>query len=131
MSDIEYSHWQNAEDPLEYESSGKSFVGLPLISNGQPPPLERKVIDISKNPSRRLIKDGYVESIGGTMWLSSRFFEFVEKEKLTFLRSEGCVSVMDFGGMIKITVGDGLFKDSSTVSLQQRLRDLLYGATSA
>jgi len=39
--EIEYAHWQNAEDPLEYTAVGRSYAGLPMKSNGLPYPLRR------------------------------------------------------------------------------------------
>ena len=60
LYDNDYEHWQNAEDPLHYRAAGNSYKHLPMRSNGLPPPLEQMVIDISRNPGRRRIRQGFV-----------------------------------------------------------------------
>lgn len=127
VSDVNYAYWQNAQDPLQYEAAGRSLAGLPMISNGLPPPLEQDEVDISGNPARRVIRSGYVEAIGGTMWLAPAFFERVKGASIDRLRSKEWVSVVDQGGIWKIAVGSGIFRDSGDKILQQEFRDLLYG----
>jgi len=70
---LEYEFWQNASDPLQYTARGRSYEGLSLQSNALPFPLERKVIDTSRNPGRRVLRRGYVEAVGAIMWLGPTF----------------------------------------------------------
>ena len=70
IHDAEYYHWQNAHDPLQYEAAGKTTDGLPLIDNGLPPPLNQLIVDTSRNPGRRYLRDGFQEAISSPMWLS-------------------------------------------------------------
>ena len=72
--DDEYDYWQNAKDPALYSTAGRSIEGLPLRSNGFPEPLERLEIDTSRNPGRPVLRGGYIECVGSTMWLGPSFW---------------------------------------------------------
>jgi hypothetical protein len=74
LYETEYDFWQNAADPLQYEARGRSYEGLPMRSNGLPPPLEQQVIDTSRNPGRRLLRRGFIEALGCPMWLGQAFW---------------------------------------------------------
>ncbi len=127
VSDIEYVRWQNAEDPLEYKAAGKSTAGLPMKSNGLPPPLEQMIVDTSRNPSRRVVRKGYVEAIGGTMWLMPSFFERVGRDIRQRLESAEWVNISSArGGLLRLQIGNGLFEDSSTEGAQRELRGILF-----
>lgn len=80
--DVEYDHWQNAKDPLEYTAVHRPYSHLPMTSNGLPPPLEQQIIDTSHNPGRRLFREGYVEAVGAIMWLGAPFWSSVGSNKL-------------------------------------------------
>src|SRR5262249_16020124 len=77
IADAEYEFWQNAEDPLQYDAASRPYDHLPRISNGLPYPLEKQIIDTSRNPGRRVLRRGFVEAIGALMWLGKVFFERV------------------------------------------------------
>jgi len=125
--DKEFEFWQNAEDPLEYEDSGRSIAGLPMKSNGLPFPLEKTIIDISKNPSRRLIRDGYIEAIGSRMWLGPEFFQRVPKASRQAILSASWLEVSELeSGILEIRPPKAPFVDLSTADTQNRLRHLLF-----
>ncbi|WP_240791765.1 MULTISPECIES: hypothetical protein [Pseudomonas] len=63
VSDIDYDFWQNATDPLEYECAGRSLFGLPMKSNGLPPPLDQMEIDTSGNPGRNVLGKGILRRL--------------------------------------------------------------------
>ena len=71
----DYDHWQNATNPIVYESAGRSISGLKLISNGLSYPLAGQAIDISGNPGRSILRSGYIESVGSVMWLGNGFWD--------------------------------------------------------
>ena len=126
LVDVEFDFWQNAEDPIEYKAKEKSLTGLPMISNGLPPPLEQHVIDVSKNLGRRKVCDQYVEAIGSYMWVTSKFFELIGRNKED-IESSSDISIEGVGGDVHcISVGTDLFRDSTTEVLQRALRDSLY-----
>jgi len=77
--DDDYDYWRNACDLVEYESAGRSIEGLPLISNGLSYPMAADIIDTSQNPGRSVLRNGYIESVGSTMWLGGAFWEALQR----------------------------------------------------
>ncbi|WP_226938391.1 hypothetical protein [Pseudomonas putida] len=129
VSDVEYDFWQNATDPLEYECVGRPLSGLPMKSNGLPPPLDQMEIDTSGNPGRNVLRQGYIEAIGSTMWLGNLFWERAGVDRFastSLLESEG-FNVYEFGQFFKIVTSDRTFSDSSTLEKQRALRRILFG----
>ncbi|MFV3404172.1 hypothetical protein ACNFIC_09460 [Pseudomonas sp. NY15463] len=128
-SDIDYDFWQNATDPLEFECAGRSLFGLPMKSNGLPPPLDQMEIDTSGNPGRNVLRQGYIEAIGSTMWLGSLFWERVGVDKrscVSLLESQG-VKVYEGVKFFKVVTSDKIFSDDSTMEEQHALRQILFG----
>lgn len=124
--DVEYDYWQNASDPLEYKSRGKSYEGLPLKSNGLPPPLEQLEIDTSNNVGLRLICDGYVASIGAKMWFSDWFLSKINRKIDSVIEaSGGTVELLD-NGIYKLEMLADVFESDSTIDQQIKLRNALY-----
>lgn len=124
----EYSYWQNATDPLQYESAGRSYDGLPLISNGLPPPLEKKIIDISKNPGRRILRPHYIEMVGHLMWFSHEFWEGVGSDRLSKVQESNIINVDRIGNeIIKLSTKEIKFCGRSTYLLQDEIRNLVFG----
>ncbi|WP_155632713.1 hypothetical protein [Burkholderia cepacia] len=125
--DVEYNYWQNVKDPLEYEVANRDFSGLPMKSNGLPAPLDQLEVDTSKNPGRWILRAGYVEAIGATMWLSDLFWMKVGGEKKSRITSSGFIEVRDLeNGVMEIQVQGGCFVSVETSDLQNRLREILY-----
>jgi len=103
--DAEAEHWQNAEDPIEFEAAGRDYQHLPMKSNNLPAPLEKQVIDTSQNPGRRILRHGYVEALGGVMWLTQLFFQRTEGDLDKIVGLNDHVSVHDLGnGLIRLTL---------------------------
>ncbi|USD36072.1 hypothetical protein [Ferrimonas sp. SCSIO 43195] len=124
--DVEYDYWQNASDPLEYKSTGKSYEGLPMKSNGLPPPLEQLEIDTSKNVGLRLICDGYVASIGAKMWFSDWFLSKINRKIENIIEaSGGTVELLD-NGVYKLEMLADVFESDNTIDQQIKLRNALY-----
>lgn len=124
--DAEYDHWQNAEDPIEYQAAGKSCTNLPKISNNLPFPLERENIDISKNPGRRILKPGYVEVVASKIWLSRRLLRRLGKSVEQVLCSAGSAAIDVNENVIMIFMGDSPFCIETDGRLQENLRSLIY-----
>jgi hypothetical protein len=130
--DHDYEHWQNAEDPLHYRVAGKSYEHLPMRSNGLPPPLEQMVIDISRNPGRREIRQGFVEFVGSVMWLGESFWPAagVKKDRL---RAQSWLQVDELpSGTVRIRAAAEPFTTSAGQAgdIQGKLRALLYASSS-
>jgi len=128
LADAEYEFWQNAEDPLQYTSRGKAHADLPKKSNNLTPPLEQTVIDISLNPGRRLLRNGYYEIVGAVMWLGERFWKFsgAEKSKVEetdWLQVSTCSSTT-----LRVQASPKCFtsETASDGDLQRKLRQILF-----
>lgn len=129
VSDVEYDFWQNATDPLEYECVGRPLSGLPMKSNGLPLPLDQMEIDTSGNPGRNVLRQGYIEAIGSTMWLGNLFWERAGVDRfasISLLESQG-FKVYECGKVIKVITSDKVFFDGSTLEKQRALRQILFG----
>lgn len=125
--DVEYKHWQNAKDPMEYEIAGRDFSHLPMKSNGLPRPLLQMEIDTSNNPGRWVLRSGYVEAIGATMWLSKLFWDRVGRNRSDRVRSTDWIRSADLAkDVVEICVSEHCFVSEETADLQHRLRELLY-----
>ncbi len=122
----EYEFWQNASDPLEYESAGRKYDHLPMKSNGLPPPLEQIIIDTSANPGRRILRDGYVEAIGSLMWLGKQFWQLTGTKQET-VSNVGWINCKHISSnVLLIKAKDDLFSSSEDGKLQDKLRSLLF-----
>lgn len=127
VSDVDYGFWQNAKDPMEYELAGRDYSFLPMKNNGLPPPLDRKEIDISKNPDRWLLKMGYVEAIGCVMWLSDLFWARAGTHR-SQLSAVGWLDVSELSERVTcVKVLETKFYDEKTKDKQDAMRGLLYG----
>ncbi|MEW8139706.1 MAG: hypothetical protein AB2761_21805 [Candidatus Thiodiazotropha endolucinida] len=122
----EYNYWQNAHDPIQYKAKGRSYAGLPMKSNNLPPPLKQMIIDTSNNPGRRIIRMGYVEAIGSPMWLGRQFWERTDAYKIEVMESFPNHSKLIGDDILRIQVLDKPFTEDSDVTLQNRLREVLY-----
>lgn len=124
----EYNYWQNVKDPLQYELKNKSYAKLKLIDNKLPPPLSKKEIDVSENPGLRLIDKGYVEAVGGEMWLGKTFFENLNLEMDKILACGFAETLMVNPNIIYIKAWDKPFDSDKGEQreLQLALRNLLF-----
>jgi len=126
--DHDYEFWQNAEDPIQYEGSGRSYAGLPMTSNGLPYPLEQRIIDISKNPGRRTFRQGYVEAVGSVMWLGDQFWSLTNARKQEVLAADWLQCEQLPHGVLRVQAATAPFTTAEGTSgvLQDRLRALLF-----
>lgn len=128
LFDSDYERWQNAQDPAEYRAARRSLNGKLLISNGLPPPLEQLVVDISGNPGRRVLRQGFIEAIGSPMWLGPGFWNVSGASRDQVL-SESWLRGSDLSsGVVRIQPSNFPFDsvDPESALLQDRIRALLY-----
>ncbi len=128
LLDEEYDFWQNAADPLQYETRGRSYEGLPMKSNGLPPPLEQMIIDTSRNPGRRIIRRGFIEAVGSLMWLGGAFWQITGADQKILCSQKWLRCDAWLEGVIRIRAAETPFttSDGSVGELQEQLRKLLY-----
>ena len=124
IHNYDYYYWQNAEDPRLYEIAGKDHSFLPKKSNGLPPPLEQVVVDISSNPGRYDLRDGYRETVSSPMWVSLSLVQnAVQLEEIA------TVSRFNGGNLIRIVTSYQPFDSAEGAQgeLQRQLRKAIYG----
>jgi hypothetical protein len=128
--DAKYDYWQNVDDPMLYQVAGRSMDGLPTRSKELPPPLARMIVDISSNPGRRIVRDGYVEAISHRMLLGPEFFNRVPRVRREAVVSAGWLRITErAGGILDVIAEDQPFVDASSTEVQNRLRRLLFPTT--
>lgn len=128
LSDVEYSFWQNAVDPLQYQAAGKSVAGLSMTSNGLPKPLQKQIVDTSANPGRRILRSGYIEMIGHVMWFGPRFWALVGPSRRQDLLACADVRTSEMRHDVLRTITSGSpFVDERSKEMQNFLRKLLFG----
>lgn len=121
----EYYYWQNVEDTLLYDSAGKDHSQLPKTSNNLPFPLEQDVVDISNNPGRFVLKNGYRETVSSPMWLAKSLITDLAK-----LRDFANISELNNSDVVEINTPYETFDsfDGEQATLQNQLRRAAYGA---
>lgn len=127
VSDIDFDFWQNANDPLQYQAEGRSYLGLPMKSNGLPPPLDQMEIDTSNNPGRWISRLGYIEAVGAVMWLGMPFWREVGVSHKERLFATDWLDLRSFeNDILQVTAHEHSFRDAATTEKQKKLRSLLY-----
>ncbi len=128
LVDCEYDHWQTAHDVIQYDAYNRSYEGLPMKSNDLPFPLEQMIIDTSKNPGRRILKDGYVEFVSSHMWVSEHFLELmpVNKEKKISELNDN-FKVVEANGLLFIKLSNELYtEEKNNPESLNKLREIIY-----
>lgn len=133
LFDEEYDFWQNAEDPLQYEVRGRSYEGLPMRSNGLPPPVEQMVIDTSRNPGRRVLRDGFIEAVGCPMWLGESFWSISGTSRQVVFAEEWLRCETWRGSVVRLRPADAPFTSAEgrAGEIQEGVRRLVYPSSSA
>ncbi|MDN2672280.1 hypothetical protein OX459_12830 [Janthinobacterium sp. SUN026] len=127
VSNAEFNFWQNQTDVDLFVKKGVSQSDLKIISNGLPPPLDISIVDISSNPGRRILRDGYVEAIGRKMWLSDLFWKPVGFErKIKIFKNDNFI-VREKGSIVIVETDGICFLDDASRGKQLSLREALYG----
>jgi len=126
--DINYDYWQNAEDPLEYTTEGRSYAHLPMKSNGLPYPLEQMIIDTSQNPGRRVMRVGYVEAVGYVMWFGEPFWKITGTSKQKVISQDWLKCEERPVGILRVQAAEQPFTsaEGEQGEIQRRLRELLF-----
>jgi len=130
VADREYEYWQNASDPLSYNVLGKSYAGLPTMSNGLAYPLEQQVIDTSRNPGRRILREGYIEVVGAVMWLGEPFWQLSWADREQVMAAEWLRISNPAPSVTRLEAAERCFttEEDGSAALQAKLRALLFPA---
>lgn len=129
LYDDEYDHWQNAEDLGIYSSAGRDTAGLPKKSNGLPHPLTMQIVDIDANPGRWRLRQGYIESIGATMWFGEQFWSISGANHEALRSCHGVVVTELAHGVTRVGTTQDVFRNADGLEgeLQKRMRMALFG----
>jgi len=129
LYDRDYGLWQNAEELSVYEAHGRNYAGLPMRSNGLPPPLEDMVIDTSGNPGRRRLREGYVEAVGAVMWIGSGLLDKLNLKADDLLSQDWLRATEESDSVVRVQVSNLPFTsaEGTQADLQMALRSLLFG----
>lgn len=129
VMNVEYDHWQNAEDPLQYAAADKPYKHLAMKSNGLPYPMEQQVIDTANNPGRWRFRVGYIEAVGATMWFSDLFWRLAGTDKSSLLKTNWLRVTHPSATITKVQAADNCFltAEGTIAELQRKLRVLLFG----
>ena len=127
---IEYEYWQNASDPLQYETAGKAYKHLPMKSNELPFPLEKTIIDISNNPGRRVLRTGYVEAVSSIMWIGKEFWGLTNAKQNNVCAQDwiACEVLSDNVIFTKAAESPFVHDEGEELKIQKKLRELLFPA---
>jgi len=128
LADSEYEFWQNAKDLLQYRSRNRPFDHLPKKSNGLPYPLEQTIIDTSRNPGRRVIRQGFHEVVGAVMWLGEPFWRLTGADREAVEHADWLQITYSTANVVRIQAAEECFtsQEGSSKNLQERLRSLLF-----
>ena len=123
--DREYEFWQNASDPLEFTANGRDVPSERLYVD---PVFGDHLIDISGNPGRRVLRDGFVEAVGSPMWLSDLFFLRTGASRRDVLESELLLQKEEVEGLLRFEATLGQFQQpvGKEGEAQESLRRLLF-----
>lgn len=127
--DNEYHFWQNARDPLQYETRNRKYDHLPMVPRGDVAPFNKElVIDTSANLGRRVLADGYVEAVGGTMYMGPEFWARSGASFDTVARLPFVIEHTEINGMHKFVFNDSYFRSDTGIEgeIQRELRRALY-----
>lgn len=130
LYDEEYDHWQNVEDLGIYKTAGRDTAGLPLKSNGFPYPLTRQIVDTDANPGRWRLRQGYIESIGATMWFGDQFWKISGASREGLQSCDGVVMTELAHGVTRVGTALDVFRSAEGPEgdLQRRMRMALFGS---
>lgn len=128
LADHDYQYWQNCEDLERYRAAGRPLEKLSLRSNGLPYPLEAIEVDTSKNPGRRVIRNGYIEAVGAIMWASTLLSKRTGVPLEQLAHSELAKTVEIGEGVLRLECSKRLFTSDSEASrqLQDAIRELVF-----
>jgi hypothetical protein len=127
VADVEYNHWQNAFDPIQFTTVGRDMSGLKMKSNGLPYPLEQQIVDTSENPGRWEFRKGYIEAIGSLMWIGENLWRAIGENREGELRALDWLHLTEPQKGILRVESDYQFIDETTASQQNALRSAIYG----
>ena len=99
-----------------------------MVSNGLLYPMTADIVDTSRNPGRSVLRTGYIESVGATMWLGSAFWQALNRPPPDWT-SIPALQVERHDELVRIQASSQPFTTSGGEEgeMQAALRRLIFG----
>jgi hypothetical protein len=108
-TDWEFNNWQNAATPYSYIMANKPHEHIPRLAGQElGKDLWNERLDLSNNPGRTVFHKGYVESIGGVMYVTKKLTDLTGGD-LSKLRQLAFLEIDDWGDCLRIEMDANLF----------------------
>ena len=124
VHDGHYEDMQNTDWPGVLEKYGIPHAHLPRKKNM----IGQDVLDISHNPGRFKIREGYQEAVGAMMWLGRPFWKLTGASKKQVLAQSWLKCREVSSGVLQVQAWPKPFTsaEGEEGEIQNRLRDLLF-----
>lgn len=110
--DYQFNYWQNVQNPSQYERVGKEYNHMQLITNNLPSPLTKNILDTSKNPGRRVIKNGYVEAVSSHMWVGEKLWDALgSNNENNIMKLKNKININKENGLIQIIASKSIYTE--------------------
>lgn len=112
VTDQEFAVWQNSSTPHSYILANKPHEHLPRLPGqvlGKDVINER--LDLSANPGRRVFHMGYVEEIGGVMYVTEKLMELSGGD-LDGLHALPFLNIDDWGSCFRLELDSALLANA-------------------
>jgi hypothetical protein len=119
-----YLNSQTMDDPAWFEGKQLPLPDLPTVRDR----FGRTVLDTSRNPGRRVIRDGYIEVVSALMWLGRPFWKLSGASRKRVLAQSWLKCRELPNDVLQIQAWDAPFTsaEGEQGEIQVRLRELLF-----
>ncbi|WP_367873615.1 hypothetical protein [Luteolibacter sp. Populi] len=123
-----YLVWQSEMDIGRYENNFGSAEQRPKIMKGEPP-IDRLVIDTSRNPGTLIRENGEFMGVAADMWFAPRFWERRKLNPADVLRAVPGATAEEVHGLTRIRSHEREFDrpDGEQGEIQKALWKVLFG----
>lgn len=130
VTDYDFHSWQNAKTPHRYLLEGKAHEHLPRMPGQvRAKELMNEKLDISGNPGREVFHMGYVESIGGVIYVTEKLTALTQGN-LTELHHLPFLRIDDWGTCMRLELDAELLahaeNDAKLCSQMDAVRAILF-----
>jgi hypothetical protein len=129
-TDLDFNTWQNAATPYSYIMANKPHEHIPRL-RGQElgKDIWNERLDLSSNPGRTVFHTGYVESIGGVMYVRDKLTTLTQGN-LPELRDLPFLKIDDWGTCLRLELDPDLLahaeNDANLCSHMDVVRAILF-----
>jgi hypothetical protein len=130
VTDYDFHSWQNAATPYSYIMANKPHEHIPRLPGQElGKDLWNERLDLSSNPGRTVFHMGYVESIGGVMYVTDKLTALTQGN-LTELHQLPFLKIDDWGTCLRLELDPELLahaeNDANLCSHMDAVRAILF-----